>query len=66
MSARLTFLYYGLWIAHPVLEATILAFMIGRGLQRQFKFFFGYIVTELVSFVLTVPFTYWHNYKVSA
>jgi hypothetical protein len=65
MSHRITILYYCLWIAHPLLETTIAALMIRRGLQRQFKFFFGYIITGLASFALVVPM-YWyrHNYVV--
>jgi hypothetical protein len=65
MSHRITILYYCLWIAHPLLELTIAALMIRRGLQRQFKFFFGYILTGLVAFAAVVPM-YWyrHNYAV--
>jgi hypothetical protein len=63
MSNTITILYYGLWIAHPVLETAIAMLMIRRGLHRQFRFFFGYILTQIVSFALVVP-VYWyrHNY----
>jgi hypothetical protein len=63
MSITVKILYYGLWVAHPILEATIAALMVRRGLQRQFRFFFGYILTQLTSFALVVP-VYWyrHNY----
>jgi hypothetical protein len=63
MSERISILYYGLWIAHPLLQSGIAAFMIRRGLQCRFRFFFGYILTQLVSFALVVP-VYWyrHNY----
>jgi hypothetical protein len=63
MGNKITILYYALWIAHPVLETAIAALMLRHGLQRQFKFFFGYIVTQIVSFAVTAP-VYWyrHNY----
>jgi hypothetical protein len=65
MNQRTTILYYALWIAHPVLQAAIAAFMVRRGLQRQFRFFFGYILTELVAFAITVP-VYWYRHNYSA
>jgi hypothetical protein len=63
MNERIRILYYSLWVAHPVLQSAIAALMIRRGLQRQFRFFFGYIATQLVTFALVVP-VYWyrHNY----
>ena len=60
MSERLRILYYALWFAHPVLQAGILTFMLRRGLQRKFRYFFGYIVTQLVSFAVVFPL-YWHH-----
>jgi hypothetical protein len=55
MSERLKILYYGLWIAHPLLQVGIAAFMVRRRLTRQFKFFFAYILTQLVSFAIVFP-----------
>jgi len=55
MSERFKLFYYTLWILHPVLEVGIGAFMIRRGLLRQFKFFFGYLVTQLVTFAIVFP-----------
>lgn len=60
MSERFKVFYYTLWILHPVLQAGIGAFMIRRGLLRQFKFFFGYILTQLVTFAVLFP-AYIHN-----
>src|SRR5271165_386862 len=62
MSEKLKVLYYALWIAHPVLEMGIIAIMLRRGLHRKFKFFFGYILVQLVQFAAVFP-TYWHNYS---
>ncbi|HEV2470156.1 MAG TPA: hypothetical protein VGS78_13275 [Candidatus Sulfotelmatobacter sp.] len=55
MSERLKILYYGLWIAHPLLQVGIATFMVRRRLTRQFKFFFAYIITQLVSFAIVFP-----------
>ena len=62
MSERIKFLYYGLWILHPILQAGIAAFMLRRGLVRRFKFFFAYILTQLASFAVVFPAYVWHSY----
>jgi hypothetical protein len=66
MSDRIRLLYYALWIAQPLLEATIAALMVRRGMLRQFRFFFGYILTQLVTFSIIFS-TLWHrqHYAVS-
>jgi hypothetical protein len=48
-------LYFALWITHPVLQSGIAGLMIWRGLHRKFPFFFGYILTQLVSFGIVFP-----------
>ena len=53
-------LYYALWIAHPILQLGIAGLMMQRGLHRSFRFFFGYIVTQLVTFGIIFP-TYWRD-----
>lgn len=55
MSEKVTILYYTLWILHPVLQTAIAGFMLRRGLFRQFKFFFAYILTQIVSFGIVFP-----------
>src|SRR5438270_1480755 len=62
MSEKIKVLYYGLWIAHPVLQMGIAAIMLRRGLHRKFKFFFGYILVQLVTFAVVFP-ALWHNYS---
>jgi hypothetical protein len=52
MSEKIKVLYYTLWIAHPVFQLGIAALMLRRGLHRKFSFFFGYILTQLVSFAV--------------
>ncbi len=60
MSEKVRVLYYALWIAHPVLEMGIAAVMLRRGLHRKFKFFFAYILTQLVTFATVFPAA-WHS-----
>ncbi|HKT89765.1 MAG TPA: hypothetical protein VJQ59_15075 [Candidatus Sulfotelmatobacter sp.] len=62
MSERLKILYYALWIAHPLLQVGIATFMVRRKLARQFKFFFAYIITQLVSFAIIFP-AYVYSYS---
>ncbi len=62
MSATIRILYFALWIAHPVLQSGIAGLMVWRGLHRKFPFFFGYILTQLVSFGVVFP-AYVHNYE---
>jgi len=52
MSEKIQYLYYALWIAHPILEIGIAAFMLQRGLHRKFRFFFGYMLVQLATFVV--------------
>jgi hypothetical protein len=63
MSEKVTILYYTLWILHPVLQMTIAGFMLRRGLLRQFKFFFAYIITQLLSFAVVFPAYVWRSYS---
>jgi hypothetical protein len=55
MSERFKIIYYTLWILHPALQISIGAFMIRRGLLPRFKFFFGYLITQLVTFAIVFP-----------
>lgn len=63
MSGQIKTLYYALWIAHPVLQTAIAAIMIRRGQHRQFKYFFAYIVAEIITFGIVFPVR--HNYSAS-
>jgi hypothetical protein len=62
MSEKFRVLYYALWIAHPVLQMGIATIMFRRGLHRKFRFFFGYILVQLVTFAVVFP-AYWRNYS---
>jgi hypothetical protein len=59
-SARITTLYYVLWFGHPVLQLSIAAMMLYRVQYRKFKFFFGYIITQLLTFAVVFP-SFWHR-----
>jgi len=62
MSDNVRFFYYALWIAHPLLQSGIAIFMFRRGLIRSFKFFFAYILTQLLTFAVVFPAYVWHSY----
>src|SRR6266536_5790550 len=62
MSEKIRILYYALCIAHPVLQTGIAAVMFHRGLHRKFKFFFGYILVQIITFAAMFP-AMWHNYS---
>ena len=66
MSERTRILYYSLWMMHPLLQVGIAALMVRRGLQNKFRFFFGYLITQLAYFAVIFP-VYWyrHNYAAS-
>jgi hypothetical protein len=62
MSEKIKILAYGLWIAHPVLQTAIAIVMLRRGEQRPFKYFFTYIVAQILIFAVVFP-AYLHNYS---
>jgi hypothetical protein len=63
MSERLRIFYYALWCLHPILQMGIAAFMFRRGLLRKFKFFFGYILTQMATFLILFPALVWRSYS---
>jgi hypothetical protein len=44
-----------LWIAHPVLELSLAGIMFWRRLHRTFPVFFGYIVFQVLNFLVLFP-----------
>jgi hypothetical protein len=61
MSEKIKILFYALWFAHPVLQTIVAVCMWRRGQHRTFKFFFAYIVTQILSFcVVFYTYTYRH------
>src|SRR5215467_5438114 len=62
MSDKMKLFYYALWVMHPILQVGIVAFMIRRGLLRPFKFFFAYILTQILTFCVVFPAYFWRSY----
>src|SRR5271168_3467132 len=62
MSENIKILYYALWLAHPVLQTVIAIAMLRRGQHRGFKFFFAYVVTQIMTFAVVFP-TYLYSYS---
>jgi hypothetical protein len=56
MNEKIRILYYALWVAHPVLQTVIAIAMFRRGQHREFKYFFAYIVTQIVTFAVVFPY----------
>jgi hypothetical protein len=55
-------LYLTLWLMHPVLQIAIAGFMLQRRLLHNFRFFFAYILTQLVTFAVVFPAYVWRSY----
>lgn len=55
MSDKFTIFYNALWIMHPVLQTAIAVVMFRRGRYRQFKFFFAYIIAQILAFAVVFP-----------
>jgi hypothetical protein len=55
MTEKIKILYYALWIAHPVILSVIAIVMFRRGQHRTFKFFFAYVVTQIMTFAAVFP-----------
>jgi hypothetical protein len=62
MSEKVKILLYGLWFAHPILESGIIVAMLRRGQHRAFKYFFAYIVTQILTFAVVFPI-YQYSYS---
>jgi hypothetical protein len=57
-------LFYYLWIAPHILLVAVAALMVRRKLQREFPYFFAYVVFEVLQFALI--FTLFHSKSASA
>jgi hypothetical protein len=64
MNEKIRILYYALWVAHPVLQTGIAIAMFRRGQHREFKFFFAYVVTQIVTFAVVFPAYRYHSASV--
>ena len=55
MSDKIKIFYYVLWVAHPILQTAIAIAMFRFGRHRQFRYFFAYIVAQIVTFAVVFP-----------
>lgn len=55
MTEKSRILYYALWVMHPIFQTAIAVIMVRRGQYRQFKYFFAYIVAQILTFVVVFP-----------
>jgi len=55
MSGTANFLYYALWIAHPVLQLAVATIMWKRKLRGKFPVFFAYILSQITVFLVVFP-----------
>jgi len=55
MSDHTRILCNALWIAHPVLQTVIAIVMFRRSQHRAFKYFFAYIVVQILAFAVVFP-----------
>jgi hypothetical protein len=62
MSEKIRLLYYALWIAHPVLQTVIAVVMYRRGQFREFRFFFAYVIAQILGFAVVFP-SYWYHWS---
>lgn len=63
MSEKIKIAVYSLWILHPLLQTAIAIAMFRRGQHRTFKYFFAYIVAQILIFSMVFP-AYLHSYYV--
>jgi hypothetical protein len=47
--------FYALWVGHPVLQLAVAAVMARRDRYKQFRFFFGYLLAQVISFAIVFP-----------
>jgi hypothetical protein len=64
MSSSNELVYYGLWIAHPVLQAGVAAVMAWRKQHRTFPIFFSYTISQICIFALLFPVQTFGSYVV--
>ncbi len=64
MGEKTKLVYYALWFAHPVLQTIIAVCMFRRGQHRAFKYFFAYLVTEILTFCVVYPTYQYHRHAV--
>ena len=59
---RVTIIDYGLWCITPILMSVIAVCMYRRRLNREFPYFFNYVIFQVLSFLIEFPLRNWVNY----
>jgi hypothetical protein len=62
MNPRIQFVYYALWIAHPVLQSVVAGTMYWRKMHREFPVFFSYTLAQIAIFAVVFPVFLTGNY----
>jgi hypothetical protein len=61
MNEKIKILYYVLWFTHPVLQTVIAVAMFRRGQHRVFKYFFAYVILQILTFAIVFPTYRYHH-----
>ena len=59
---RVTVLDYVLWCLTPIFMSVTAVFLCRRRLQKQFPYFFNYVIFQILSFLVEFPLRNWANY----
>ena len=59
MTEKSRIVYYLLWVMHPIFQTAIAVVMLRRKQYRQFKYFFAYIVAQIVTFAIVFPASFY-------
>ena len=59
---RVTVLDYVLWCLTPIFMSVTAVFLCRRRLQKEFPYFFNYVIFQILSFLVEFPLRNWPNY----
>jgi len=59
---RVTVIDYVLWCLTPIFMSVTAVFLCRRRLQKQFPYFFNYVIFQILSFLVEFPLRNWPNY----
>jgi hypothetical protein len=59
---RVTVIDYVLWCLTPIFMSVTAVFLCRRRLQKEFPYFFNYVIFQILSFLVEFPLRNWPNY----
>src|SRR5215469_555579 len=59
---RVTVIDYVLWCLTPIFMSVTAVFLCRRRLQKEFPYFFNYVIFQVLSFLVEFPLRNWTNY----